>query len=198
MWGLPSACPPACSLPRSGGQLHEYSGDRSARHLKDWALGLLPKHIRTVSKKAQLEDLLKQCSPGAGSGSKWGVCALLLSDKADTSALYKSLALRWVGAGWRVLVGAGGRAGACVGGQCFLPRVCGLVCVPCPAFSSLLLPATHPRATRPCRYHGKVVFGEALRSNAEVSAVFGVTEYPTLLVVCGGNKDVVIKFGGGC
>jgi hypothetical protein len=37
-----------------------------------------------------------------------------------------------------------------------------------------------------------------LRSNTEVSGVFGVTEYPTLLVVCGGNKDVVIKFEGAC
>ena len=47
------------------------------------------------------------------------------------------------------------------------------------------------------RYLGKIAFGEALRSNAEVSAAFGVTQYPTLLVVCGGNRDVVIKYEGG-
>ena len=43
-----------------------------------------------------------------------------------------------------------------------------------------------------------MAFGEVLRSNAEVSAAVGVTEYPTLLVVCGGNKDVVVKYEGGC
>ncbi|KAL4447472.1 hypothetical protein ABPG75_004691 [Micractinium tetrahymenae] len=123
----------------SGGRLHEYQGDRSARHLRDWALSLLPKHIKSVNKQAQLTDFLRQCTSGAGSSSKWGVCALLLSDKGETSALYKSLALR---------------------------------------------------------YLGKVAFGEALRSNAEVSAALGVTDYPTLLVVCGGNKDVVVKYEG--
>ena len=53
------------------------------------------------------------------------------------------------------------------------------------------LPASHP-----CRYLGKIAFGEALRSNAEVSAAFGVRSYPTLLVVCGGNRDVVLKYNG--
>ena len=51
-------------------------------------------------------------------------------------------------------------------------------------------------ATLPCRYHGKIAFGEALRSNAEVSGAFGVSSYPTLLVVCGGNRDVVVKYEG--
>ena len=50
----------------------------------------------------------------------------------------------------------------------------------------------------PRRYLGKVAFGESLRSNPEVSAAFGVTDYPTLLVVCGGNKDVVVKYEGEC
>jgi hypothetical protein len=70
-----------------------------------------------------------------------------------------------------------------------------------PALYAYLSPASLAPAnlaTLPCRYHGKIAFGEALRSNAEVSGVFGVSEYPALLVVCGGNKDVVIKFEGGC
>ena len=46
------------------------------------------------------------------------------------------------------------------------------------------------------RYLGKIAFGEALRSNAEVSSAFGVSAYPTLLVVCGGNRDVVVKYEG--
>lgn len=123
----------------SGGRLVDYRGDRSARHLKDWALSLLPKHIKSVHKEAQLDDFLRQCQAGGKEGAKWGVCALLLSDKGETPALYKSLAMR---------------------------------------------------------YLGKIAFGEALRSNAEVSATFGVRSYPTLLVVCGGNRDVVVKYDG--
>ncbi len=84
----------ACSISCSDGKLHEYRGDRSAKHLKDWALSLLPKHVKTVSKQSHLTDLLRQCTSGGGSSSKWGACALLLSDKRETSSLYKSLALR--------------------------------------------------------------------------------------------------------
>ena len=44
-----------CSCPIcSGGRLVDYRGDRSARHLKDWALSLLPKHVKSVHKEAQL------------------------------------------------------------------------------------------------------------------------------------------------
>lgn len=91
--------PPPCGLhgaPCSGGKLTpEYQGDRSARHLRDWALSLLPKHVKSVNKEAQLADFLRQCQGGGPrSSARWGVCALLLSDKAETPALYKSLALR--------------------------------------------------------------------------------------------------------
>ena len=48
----------------------------------------------------------------------------------------------------------------------------------------------------PRRYLGKIAFGEARAANAEISAAFGVTAYPKLLVVCGGNKDVVIPYEG--
>lgn len=46
---------------------------------------------------AQLTDFLSLCSgsgAAAKSASRWGVCALLLTDKGETSPLYKSLALR--------------------------------------------------------------------------------------------------------
>ena len=107
---------------RSDGRLHDYGGDRSARHLKDWALGMLPKHVKAVNRLPQLDDFLQQCTRGGGgggagagaSGSKWGVCALLLTDKHETSPLYKSLALRW--GGWWAGGRAGGRVGVLVGG----------------------------------------------------------------------------------
>lgn len=62
----------------------------------------------------------------------------------------------------------------------------------------LLPPAPSPSTAThsPARYHGKIAFGEALRSNAEVSATFGVTTYPTLLVLCGGSRDAVIAYDG--
>ena len=47
-----------------------------------------------------------------------------------------------------------------------------------------------------CRYLGKAAFGEVLRSNAEIAREFGVTQYPTLLVICSGNKDVVVPYDG--
>lgn len=111
-----SAClPPASLLPSSsGGRLIEYQGDRSARHLRDWALAQLPKHVKTVAKEAQLSDFLRQCQGGGGAGgaagARWGVCTLLLSDKGETSALYKSLAMRCA------LVGACLPPAACGGG----------------------------------------------------------------------------------
>lgn len=75
----------------------EYQGDRSAGHLKDWALGLLPQsNVAVISKPAQLQAFLKKCAPGAG-GVKWGACMLLFTAKGETSALYKSLALRYKG-----------------------------------------------------------------------------------------------------
>ena len=79
------------------GRWVDYNGDRSATHLKDWALGLLPQSAVTViTKPAQLEPFFKKCAPGAG-GAKWGACALLFTAKGETSALYKSLALRYKG-----------------------------------------------------------------------------------------------------
>ena len=67
----PDICPaPICLAPCSGGRLHEYQGDRSARHLKDWALSLLPKHVKPVNKvrllfrmASQLADSLERRHP---------------------------------------------------------------------------------------------------------------------------------------
>jgi protein disulfide-isomerase A6 len=77
------------------GRWVDYRGDRSAAHLRDWALGLLPAgNVAVVARPAQLPAFLKACQPG---GVKWGACALLFTAKTDTSALYKSLALRYKG-----------------------------------------------------------------------------------------------------
>lgn len=57
-----------------------------------------PAFLRPNRPQRQLDDALRQCqSGGGGGGAKWGVCALLFSSKAETSALYKSLAYRYLG-----------------------------------------------------------------------------------------------------
>ncbi|GAB4816305.1 hypothetical protein N2152v2_003351 [Parachlorella kessleri] len=119
------------------GKLFDYQGERTASAIRDWGLSLLPNHVKKVGSQRQLDDFLKTCQPGSASAAKWGVCVLLLTAKAQTSALYKSLA---------------------------------------------------------SRYKGKIAFGEVQGSHQELSHVFGVTKYPTLLALCNGNKDAIIPF----
>ena len=44
------------------GRAVEYNGDRSAKSLKDWAVGLIPNKITTVNKQPQLDSFFSQCS----------------------------------------------------------------------------------------------------------------------------------------
>lgn len=52
--------------------------------------------MESVPNSAALGRLLRSCEPGS-KASKWGLCLLLLTPKRETSALYKSLALRYRG-----------------------------------------------------------------------------------------------------
>lgn len=69
---------------------------RSAKALKDWALGLVPSHVVNVRNEADLQKLLSSCG-GAKGGAKskdrasWDVCVLLVSDKTKTPVSYKVL-----------------------------------------------------------------------------------------------------------
>lgn len=75
--------------------LRDYGGDRSAKSIADWALGLVPgSHVSVVDgQKKKLEDFLATCTPGgkAKGRAAWDVCAILVTDKTTTSALYKAL-----------------------------------------------------------------------------------------------------------
>ena len=73
------------------GKLIEYHGDRSAASLRDWGLSLLPQNVQYVRKDADLQEFLKSTK----SKARWGVGILLFSSKKETSALYKSLSLRY-------------------------------------------------------------------------------------------------------
>ena len=44
------------------------------------------------------------------------------------------------------------------------------------------------------RYNGKIAFGEVRNSNTEISQKFGVTKYPTLLAVCGGDGSATVAY----
>ncbi|KAK9821669.1 hypothetical protein WJX74_006601 [Apatococcus lobatus] len=79
------------------GRSMEYNGDRSAKSLKDWAVGLIPNKVATVNKQPQLDSFLSQCTSQGAKAAAWGVCILLLTAKSNTAPLYKSLASQFEG-----------------------------------------------------------------------------------------------------
>ncbi len=84
-------------VPGSSGKLREYSGQRSASAIRDWVLGQLPDTAVTrVGTPTELRKLMGQCVPGSRAASS-GLCVLLVTDKPETSSLYKALALAYKG-----------------------------------------------------------------------------------------------------
>jgi len=81
------------------GKWSEYNGDRSAPALRDYGLNLLPTStVSVITKEAHMGDFLKKSGGSvAKGGPKWGASVLLFTAKPQTSALYKSLALRYKG-----------------------------------------------------------------------------------------------------
>lgn len=79
-----------------GGQWLDYNGERSASAIKDWALASLPMdHVRVLTDDKALQGFLK-ASQTTGV-ARWSVGVVLLTDKSTTSALYKSLSMRYKG-----------------------------------------------------------------------------------------------------
>lgn len=77
------------------GRWLDYNGDRSASSIKDWGLSLLPSsHVSVINTDDELAKFLKSIE-SVSSRAKWGVGILLFSSKSQTSALYKSLSLRY-------------------------------------------------------------------------------------------------------
>lgn len=73
-----------------------YNGDRSASTLTNWGLGLLPNDlISTLKTDSDLEAYLKTTL--SSKTARWGIGVVLFSAKDKTSALYKSLAMRYRG-----------------------------------------------------------------------------------------------------
>ncbi len=79
-----------------GGQWLDYNGERSASAIRDWALASLPMdHVRVLRDDEALQGFLKASQ--TTSVARWSVGVVLLTDKSTTSALYKSLAMRYKG-----------------------------------------------------------------------------------------------------
>lgn len=120
------------------GKWIDYSGDRSASALKDWGLGLLPNDVSILMNEGSLATFLKASQ--SANTARWGVGVILFSAKDTTSALYKSLALR---------------------------------------------------------YKGRIAFGEIRKKSALAAhGDFGITDYPTIIAVCGGDSRSTLKFSG--
>ena len=80
------------------GRDREYNGDRSAKSIKDFAMGLVPNKVTNVGSQQQLGSFLAQCSRAGGKpAAAWGVCILLLTAKTSTAPMYKSLAAQFEG-----------------------------------------------------------------------------------------------------
>lgn len=78
-----------------------YQGQRSAKALSDWAISLIPSAISHLRNSADLATFLQRCGGASSStakgakkakgGASWGLCMVLVTDKADVPALYKGL-----------------------------------------------------------------------------------------------------------
>ncbi|GFR43706.1 hypothetical protein Agub_g4816, partial [Astrephomene gubernaculifera] len=92
-----------------GSPPRDYKGERAAKALTDWALGLLPGRVTQLTSAQALQDFLGLCGGGSGAaaggkgkGGKaggagkdraaWALCVVLVSAKSETPALYRALA----------------------------------------------------------------------------------------------------------
>jgi hypothetical protein len=102
---------------------HDYQGARGAREITDYAVSLIPSSVHHLRSKADLDALLAACGGGggkrrggggSGGGDKavWGLCAVLLTDKADAPSLLRALSSAYRGkVAFGLLRAPGGLAG---------------------------------------------------------------------------------------
>lgn len=81
-----------------GGSTRQFNGDRSAKAIADWALSLVSSRVLQIRDEQSLQKFLAQCGGGKGKDhAAWGLCVILLSNKAETPALYKALSMAYAG-----------------------------------------------------------------------------------------------------
>lgn len=86
-------------IPGSGstaGSFEEYKGSRSASDMQSWLLSRLPNQVQRVDSMSALKKLLGLCQPGSKKATS-ALCVLLITDKAETSSLYKALSTAYQG-----------------------------------------------------------------------------------------------------
>lgn len=99
-----------------GTRVVDYTGDRSATGLRDWAVGLLPGVVTPVPKTAALPTLLVHAggpppkgNPAPTLQAAWGAAVLLVTDKATPPPLWRALAGQFGGRiAFGVTTGGGG------------------------------------------------------------------------------------------
>ena len=74
----------------------------SGGKLKKWALQQIPSHVTVLRTSEDQEQLMRACSitqtPGTTGGwAEWAACAVLISDSADVSALWKATSTSYRG-----------------------------------------------------------------------------------------------------
>lgn len=79
-----------------------YAGERSAKAMHDWVLGLVPNQVMNVKTVSDLGKLLGTCSGAKGKSkgaerAAWDVCVLLFTPKSKTPASYKALSSAFKG-----------------------------------------------------------------------------------------------------
>jgi protein disulfide-isomerase A6 len=85
----------------------EYQGQRGAKDIADFAVSLIPSSVHYLSRRADLDSFLVRCGgDGGGSGAKrgggaeraaWGLCVVLLTDKAEAPSLLRALSSAYRG-----------------------------------------------------------------------------------------------------
>jgi hypothetical protein len=109
--------------PRAGaGGWADYAGGRGAKEIADYAVSLIPSAVHHLRSRGDLDALLTQCGGGGGGrGARrggdraaWGLCAVLVTDKAEAPSLLRALSSAYRG---KVAVGAARAPSALSGKQ---------------------------------------------------------------------------------
>ncbi|KAG2499079.1 hypothetical protein HYH03_003262 [Edaphochlamys debaryana] len=87
-----------------GSQPKVYNGDRSAKALSAWALGLVPNKVTLLGgADSPLSAFTSTCGGGSGRGhakgaqASWSLCIILLTTKAETPAMFRALSGAYAG-----------------------------------------------------------------------------------------------------
>eukprot|EP00879_Flechtneria_rotunda_P019627 GHRR01020623.1.p1 GENE.GHRR01020623.1~~GHRR01020623.1.p1 ORF type:complete len:286 (+),score=88.15 GHRR01020623.1:1338-2195(+) len=96
------------ALAPGSSQWQDYQGDRSAAAISNWATSLIGNAAAIIRRDSDLKSLLERCGGGSSSspaaskrssksGASWGLCLLLVSQRAAVPSLWKALSVAFRG-----------------------------------------------------------------------------------------------------